>query len=100
MADKGEPRRVIIIPHPDPEKAKLGEKAKGLIVDFETMKEDWSVYQLGDGTRVRIKIHPAQFNKALDPKTGEVMYKDGQPMYGVQAGLEIIFEPAESLLKP
>lgn len=100
MADKDEPRRVIMIPHPDPNKAKLGEKIKGLIVDFETMRDDWSIYQLGDGTRVRIKINPAQFNKALDPQTGEVMYKKGQPVYGIQVGLEIIFEPAEALIKP
>ena len=99
MADKVEPRRVTIVPHPDPEKARLGEKVKGLIVDFETTKEDWSIYQLGDGTRVRIRVHPTQFTTALDPKTGELMYKNGQPMYGVQAGLEIMFEPPEALLK-
>jgi hypothetical protein len=89
-----------MLPHPDPDKAKLGQMVKGLIVDFETMKEDWSIYQLEDGTRVKIKCHPGQFNKALDPRTGEVMYKNGQPIYGVQAGIEVIFEPAEALIKP
>ena len=100
MAGKVKPRRVIILPHPDPAKAKLGQKVKGLIVDFETTKEDWSIYQLEDGTRVRIKVHPAQFNKALDPKTGKVMYRNGQPIYGLQAGFEVMFEPAENLIKP
>jgi hypothetical protein len=100
MADKVEPRRVIMLPHPDPDKAKRGQMVKGLIVDFETIKEDWSIYQLGDGTRVRIKCHPTQFNKALDPQTGDVMYKNGQPIYGVQAGIEVIFESAEALIKP
>lgn len=100
MADKIGPRRVRMIPHPDPNKANLGQKIKGLIVDFETMKENWNMYQLEDGTRVRIRIHPTQFNKALDPQTEEVMYKNGQPIYGVETGIEIVFEPTEAFTKP
>lgn len=100
MTEKNEPRRVVIIAHPDPEKAKTGETVKGLILDFETVKEEWGVYKLEDGTRVKIKIHPAQFNKALDPKTDQVLYKNGQPMYGLQAGVEVVYEPTEAVLKP
>lgn len=99
MVDKGEHRRVIPIPHPDADQAKLGKMVKGLIVDFETIKEDWSIYHLVDGTRVRIRCHPTQFNKALDPQTGKVMYRKGQPIYGVQAGIEVVFEPDEALIK-
>lgn len=94
------PRRIEYRPHPDPEKAKRGEKVKAEFVDFKIIKEDWNIYELEDGTRVRIRIHATNFDKALDPETGEVMYREAKPQYGVGLGVETVFEYPEELVKP
>lgn len=94
------PRRVEYRPHPDPEKAKRGEKVKGVFLDFNILKEDWNIYELEDGTRVRIKISPSSFVKPLDLKTGEIIYKKGKPVYGMDIGVEAIVECPEEFVKP
>lgn len=97
---KVKPRRIAFRPHPDPEKADRGEKIKVMTLDFKIIKEDWNIYELEDGTRVRVKVTATSFDCALDPKTGEVMYKGKTPLYGVGFGVETAFEYSEELVKP
>ena len=93
------PRRIEYRSHPDAEKAKQGEKIKAPFVDFKIIQEDWNIYELEDGTRVRIKIHVRGFFKALDPETEEIMYREAKPVYGMDAAIETVFECPEELVK-
>lgn len=86
-------RRTTYRPHPDPEKARRGEKVMAVFLDFKVINEDWNVYELEDGTKVRVKIHATQFDKAIDAETGGVLYdKAGKPQYGAGLGVETVFE--------
>lgn len=86
-------RRTSYKSHPDPEKAKRGEKVMVVFLDFKVIHEDWNVYELEDGTKVRIKIHATQFDRAIEKESGQVMYdKGGKPLYGVGLGVETVFE--------
>ncbi|MBI4216396.1 MAG: hypothetical protein HY687_03265 [Chloroflexi bacterium] len=94
------PRRIRYEPHPDP--AKKGEKIKALSLDFKVIEEHWNIYELEDGTRVRARVTVNRFKKALDPRTSEPIYKNnsGEPIYGVDVGIELTFDIPEELLKP
>jgi hypothetical protein len=56
-----------------------GNKIWGIEMDFEVEREDWNVYTLSDGTRLRtrnalrkvFKIVDDQGNPVYDPNTGE-----------------------------
>lgn len=93
-------RRVRYAPHPDPARRRRGEKVKALALGFKVIEEHWSVYELEDGTRVRIRASIGGFDKPLDPETGEVMFRDdGTPLYGMQVGVEVSYECPEELVK-
>lgn len=93
-------RRTSYKPHPDPEKARRGEKVMAVFLDFKVIEEGWNVYELEDGTRVRVKIHATQFDRAIDPETDELIYdKEGKPQYGVGLGVETVFEFPEGFIK-
>ena len=92
-------QRINYRPHPDPEKAKKGEKVKALIIDFKPISENWNTYELQDGTRVRIRANATQFDRALDPETGDILYIKGKPQYGAAIGVEIIYEFPEGIEK-
>ena len=99
-SSKKEVRRIEYRPHPDSEKAKLGEKVKAEFLDFKIIREDWNIYELEDGTRVRIRVSSRGFVKPLDPKTEEVIYRKEHPIYGVDFRVETSFEYPEKLLRP
>lgn len=86
-------RRTTYRPHPDPEKAKMGEKVMAVFLDFKVIQEGWNVYELEDGTRVRVRVHATQFDRALDSETGETLCnREGKPQYGAGLGIETVFE--------
>ncbi len=65
-----------------------------------TIRDDWSIYQLSDGTLVRAKIIPREFYVARDPATDEILYNhEGRPIYGTEMGMEIHFDVPEKLVK-
>ena len=94
------PRRIRVEPHPDPKKRMAGEKIKALVSDFKIIEEHWSIYELEDGTRARIRATASGFTRALDYDTEKPLFvPKGDPMYGVQLHVETIFEPSETTIK-
>jgi len=84
--------------HPDPDQAEAGVQVEVEFIDYTTIKEDWCVWELDDGTRIRGKITLSEVFKPIDPKTGEIMIrKDGAPRYGAGASMTMVFEPSESV---
>ncbi len=98
--DNKKPRRIRLEPHPDPKKRAAGEKIKALALDFKIMQENWNVYELEDGTRVRIRASAVGFTIALEPVTEKPIYDPkGEPLFGVQLNLETKFEPSDFFAK-
>ncbi len=92
-------RRIRYAPHPDPKKGMKGEKVKAIAFDFKALKEEWSVYELEDGTRVRIRPSLIAVDVPIDPATDEVMRdKQGSPIYGLQMQVQTSYEIAEKSL--
>ena len=94
------PRIIAYKPHPNPIRARAGERIKAEILDMKMIQEDWNIYELVDGTKVRIKVIPREFYVVRDPSTDEVMYNpEGQPLYGMDVGMEVHFDVPEALVK-
>ena len=92
-------RRIRVKPHPDPKKA--GEQVKALSLDFKIIEEGWGVYELEDGTRVRVRAIVTGFDKALDSETEEVLRnRDDTPMYGIGMSVQTSVECSEEALGP
>ncbi len=84
-------------PHPDPEKAAEGITVDVQFMDYKTIAEEWSVWELEDSSRLRAKILLTEVFKALDPVTGEIILRpDGAPKYGANVSMTMVFEPSES----
>jgi len=100
MEKKEKPRRIRYIPHPDKRKAEQGEKVKALSLDFDIKEEQWNIYELEDGTRIKIRATVSRFERSLDPLTEKPMYNDnGEPLYGLSIGVETSFEYGEKTLR-
>lgn len=73
---------------------------KGVLLDFKTIEEDWNIYELEDGTRIKVRTSITQCNKALDPQTDQLMYReDGSPIYGLEFGVQAVFDYSEKVFK-
>jgi len=68
---------------------------------FETIKEDWNIYKLEDGTTLRVKIVAVKIARGIDPKTGEILYTpEGEPYYNIKYQTLIVADVPKGLLKP
>lgn len=73
-------------------------RAKNL--EYETIKEDWNIYKLEDGTTLRIKIVAAKIARGIDPKTGEILYTpEGEPYYNIKYQTVIVADVPKELLR-
>ena len=95
--DKSEnPRRITQRSHPDPVKAEAGIKVEAEYVDFESIKEDWSIWELSDGSKVRGKLSLIAVYAPLEPGTTEIIREaDGSPRYGAAFSVKVVFEYSE-----
>jgi hypothetical protein len=94
------PQRTRLMPHPDPQKAKAGEQVKGLALDFKIIGEQWNVYELENGSRIKIKVDVVRIEQAIDLKTDKPLRRaDGSPIYGAEINVNISVEDAQNTLK-
>lgn len=92
-------RRIIIRPHPDPDKASAGVKIEAEFVDFKPIEEAWSIWEFEDGTRIRSKTILSEVYIPFDLETKEIIRRDdGAPRYGAVIGVTVVFEPSEAVL--
>lgn len=69
-------------------------------IEYETVREDWNVYQLRDGTVVKVKLIVQKISRALDDDEQSVRYTpDGEPMYSVRHQVSVVSEVPEELLR-
>lgn len=100
MAKKAKSKRIRYVPHPDKKKADQGEKVKALSLDSDIKEEHWNIYELEDGTRIKIRATISRFERALEPLTEKPMYNNnGEPIYGLSIGVEASFEYGEKTLR-
>lgn len=74
-------------------------KAKDL--KFKTVREDWNIYELEDGTILRAKLVATKISRGLDPETGDIYYVEGrgEPIYNIRHTVVVSAEVSTELLK-
>lgn len=78
---------------------------KGLIkakdLKFKTIKEDWNIYKLEDGTTLRVKLVAGKISRGIDPETDDIFYLEdrGEPIYHIRYQTIVIAEVPPNLLK-
>ena len=78
-------------------KAAAGELIEVEFIDFKAIKEDWSSWELGDGTRIRVRATLDEAYIPRDPETKDIMRGEGgAPKYGFGLGFKFVVEPSES----
>jgi hypothetical protein len=80
-------RRELVMPD--------GTKYFGVEVDFEIVREDWSEYNLSDGGNLRVKNVLTRVYRLEDEAGNQVYGPDGEPLYYVYAGINIVTKRAE-----
>lgn len=70
-------------------------------LDFKATKDDWNVYELEDGTRLRVKAVIGKISRGVDPETKKAyILPNGEPLYSVRYTLEVNADiPRETLQK-
>ncbi|MDD5263232.1 MAG: hypothetical protein PHU43_00130 [Candidatus Bipolaricaulis sp.] len=66
---------------------------------FKQVSEGWSVYEVADGTTLRVKVVAQKISRALD-ETGSLYHKgDGEPLYNLRYQVMVSAEVQKDLLK-
>ncbi len=66
-----------------------GRKGFGIEVEFETVHEDWNVYELSNGTRLRVKTLLAHAFQIVDENGNPIYGDNGEPEYVVNTGFNV-----------
>ncbi len=87
-------------PHPDLEKAKAGIEVDIVYMDFKSINETASIWELEDGSRINVHTILEEVFVSLDSDTNEEFRdKNGVPKIGMVVAMRTRFEPSEELLK-
>ena len=70
-----------------------GKPAVGDDVEIDPIKEQWSSYQLSDGTTIKIKNFLSRAIKLRDHR-----HPDGKPIYFLNIGTNIVTESPEEVI--
>lgn len=76
-----------------------GRTVKGEDLQFTVIKEDWIIYQLEDGARIRAKLTAQKISRAIDPATGSILLVEGEPHYGIRYNVQFVADVPETLKK-
>lgn len=70
-------------------------------LDYKTVKEDWNVYQLEDGTVFKVKLVASKISRGMESKENKrIIYNDnGEPLYNIRYSVQLSTEVPEGLLK-
>ncbi|MFC2026548.1 hypothetical protein ACFLUX_01055 [Chloroflexota bacterium] len=75
-------------------------KMKALDLEYETVKEDWNIYKLEDGTILKAKIVAGKISRGLADDGKSIFYNpDGEPFYNIRFSVSIVPEVPEKLLE-
>lgn len=74
---------------------------EGEDLKYTTRREDWNLYELEDGTLLKIKIIANKISRGIDPETGDILRveKTGEPFYNVNYKIIVTAEVAENLMR-
>lgn len=74
---------------------------KGKELKFDTVREDWNIYKLEDGTFLRAKLVAVKIVRGIDPETGDIYYLEdrGEPLYNIRHSVVVAAEVPKELLK-
>jgi hypothetical protein len=69
-------------------------------VQFKTVKEEWNIYELEDGSQLRIRFNVAKVSRILDPKTGKTFIQPtGEPAYNINGNPTIATTTPKEVLE-
>jgi hypothetical protein len=81
------------------EEGSMPEENGSLAIDFEGVSEPWQVYELSDGTRLRMRVIPSSIRREegrFDQTGNPVYLVDYQVIIGVISSPDSLRKPAES----
>jgi len=70
-------------------------------LDFKMIKEYWNVYELEDGSMLRVKPILGKVSRGIDPQTEKpYILENSEPLYSIRYKIEIAADvPRETLKK-
>jgi hypothetical protein len=68
----------------------VGKKVFGIETEFEVIRENWSTYELPDGTIIRVKHNLAKAYRLVDQKGNQLYGEDGAPQIYTHSDSETI----------
>ena len=72
-------------------KVQVGDTERNAIeVDFEIGKEDWNVYCLLDGGRIRMKTSALKILQLVDDQGNPTMNAEGEPEFLVRHNTQVV----------
>jgi hypothetical protein len=89
------PKRVTRLPLPD------GRLIDAQDLEFKVIREDFNLYELEDGTILKMRVVAGKISRGIDPETGGILYapNSNEPYYNIRSQTVIMAEVPEKLIK-
>ena len=72
----------------------------GQDLNYESIREDWNVYKLEDGTILKAKLVAVKISRGLGEDGKSILYTDtGEPLYNIRHTVIISAEVPKELVK-
>jgi hypothetical protein len=89
----------IISQIPAPEGAE-GALIKAQDLGYKTIREDWNIYELEDGTTLKAKLLATKILRGLDEDEKSIYYlSNGEPAYNIRYVVSVTVDVPADLLK-
>jgi hypothetical protein len=82
---------------PEKKTITMVDSPKGMIeavdLEYKTVREDPNVYELEDGTRLKVRLYINKISRGIDPDTKKTyILPNGEPLYNIRWALGISAE--------
>jgi hypothetical protein len=67
-----------------------GQEVDAVEVDFSVQSEQWNIYELADGGRVKVKVSVAKIFRVLDAQGKPALDPEGDPVLALRHNTQVV----------
>lgn len=68
-------------------------------IPFKAVKEEWNIYDLEDGTQIKVRFNVAKISRILDPTGKTLIQPNGEISYNINGNPTVVVSTPKDVLE-